>query len=176
MQEICSSTSLTFLPTADAAVGDSFHEVSRFREDAVPLIDGDAAGDGYLAELLTQAPPPKYILRYGKGASIECVSAWILEPTLASPGPHVADLMGTSSDRSLRRLQEALIHSKEDRELHECLAWEALETPAAVMRAGELLQDLALLAAGKSPPNVRWTSHATAGGTIVHTAGHITRV
>ena len=47
---------LTILPTCDAAVVESFQEISKFRPDAIPVVDGDAAGAGYLDQLSCATP------------------------------------------------------------------------------------------------------------------------
>ena len=150
--------------------------MSRFREDAVPLVDGDTSGDAYIAKLVTTKPRPRAIVRYGQAACVECVAAWILEPTLASPGPIVASLLSSPADRTLKRLQQVLIERKKEQELHESVAWEALATPAAVMRAGEFLQDLALIASRQKPANPGWISQVQQNGVVIHQATHVAKV
>lgn len=150
--------------------------LSRFREDAIPLVDGDVTGDAYVAQLVAPKPRPRIIVRYGKAACVECLAAWILEPTLADPGPILAGLFANPADRNLKRLQHVLFDRKKDQELHELLAWEALATPAAVMRAGEFLQDLASMASGRTPGNPGWTSEVQPNGVTIQQATHIAKV
>ncbi|MDP3012667.1 MAG: AAA family ATPase, partial [Candidatus Subteraquimicrobiales bacterium] len=135
---------ITIVPTSDAAINESFQEISKFRPDAIPVIDGDTAGDGYLDNLTSTTPPPMKIIRYGIRAAVECLSAWILEPALAAPGEALASLLPDGS-RTLKNLQDALFASKKDRELRENLVWESLGTDECCKRASEFFHDLAAI-------------------------------
>src|SRR5262249_23421396 len=78
---------LTILPTQDGAVVLTFEEASKFRHDALPIVDGDGPGADYLAGLQQLGTKPAKVVQYGADAAIECLSAWILEPSLKRPGP-----------------------------------------------------------------------------------------
>ncbi len=162
----------TMLPTSDAAIAESFREIARFRPEAVPVIDGDSAGGMYLADLIGGFPAPSKIIRYGERAAVECLSAWILEPTLSSPGSVMNALLGSSTP-TLRNLQEALIAKKKDREMHESIVWESLESNACSERACEFLHDLAAIASNGTPTNSCWRTHKEANGTTVYVATHV---
>lgn len=164
----------TMLPTSDAAVAESFREIARFRPDAVPVIDGDDSGAAYLADLMAGSPAPDKIIRYGERAAVECLSAWILEPALSSPGSVMNALIG-GSPPTLRNLQDSLITKKKDRELHENIVWESLASDACCERACEFLHDLSAIASNGSPTNAGWSSHREANGTIVYVATHVGR-
>lgn len=164
----------TMLPTSDAAVAESFREIARFRPDAVPVIDGDASGAAYLTDLLGGSPVPAKVIRYGDRAAVECLSAWILEPALSSPGTIMSALLGGSAP-TLRNLQDALIARKKDREMHESIVWESLATDACCERACEFLHDLAAIATNGAPANPGWRSHSEANGTMVYVASHALR-
>ena len=164
----------TLLPTSDAAVAESFREIARFRPDAVPVVDGDDSGAEYLTDLITRLPAPAKIIRYGDGAAVECLSAWILEPSLSSPGSVMKTLIGDSPP-TLRNLQDSLISKKKDRELHESIVWESLASDACCERACEFLHDLSAIASNGSPTNAGWISHSEANGTIVYVATHVGR-
>jgi putative ATP-dependent endonuclease of OLD family len=168
---------ITILPTSDAAVVDSFQEISKFRPDAMPVVDGDAPGAGYLERLISATPPPTKVIRYGDGAATECLAAWILEPALAEPGSALSELLPSPANRTLRALQDALVDStaKKNRELRENLVWESLSTVECCNRAGEFFHDLAAIAFGEPPKNSRWTDDARPNGTKVFTAAHIRR-
>lgn len=165
----------TMLPTSDAAVAESFREIARFRPDAVPVLDGDNSGAAYLVDLIAGSPAPARIIRYGDRAAVECLSAWILEPTLSSPGSVMNALLGGSIP-TLRNLQDALIAKKKDRELHESIVWESLASDACSERACEFLHDLAAIASNNTPRNADWSSHSEANGTMVYVASHVRRV
>lgn len=164
----------TMLPTADASVGDSFRELARFRPDAVPVLDGDPPGDGYLTNLSSGTPAPKRIIRYGQDAAVECLSAWILEPSLTAPGPAVRTLLD-GKGATLRNLQDSLIDKKKDRELWENAVWECADSAPCCQRACELFQDFAAIALGGTPANSRWTMSIGANGTTIYIASHIQR-
>ncbi len=169
---------VTILPTSDAAVVNSYQEVSKFRPDAIPIIDGDTAGDGYLSQLEAATPPPHKIIRYGRGAGAECLAAWILEPALTAPGDILGGLLSNPSNRTLRDLQVALVDGtvKKDRELHENLVWESLANEECCIRAGEFFHDLAAIAAGETPSNSNWTTETGQNGITVFIATHVRRI
>jgi len=148
-------------------------EVARYRPDALPVLDGDAQGDSYLTALRSGSPAPARVVRYGKEAAVECLSAWVLEPALASPGPVMKELLGAST-RTIRKLQDALIGQKKARELHENIVWESIACNACCERACEFLQDLAAIASDGSPANPGWAVLET-DGTVVYVASHIAR-
>lgn len=167
---------VAFVPTHDGAVVDTYEETRRFRPDALPLVDGDDQGEKYAQALDAMKPPPRAIARYGAGAAVEYFAAWVLEPCLAAPGPILSELLqGTTG--TLRDLRGVLTgRAKDDASLREALAWEALDRSDAVKRAGEFLQDLALIAGGQAPSNSGWTSTITPSGATVYTATHIRKI
>jgi putative ATP-dependent endonuclease of OLD family len=174
----CALKPITMLPTSDAAIVESFQEISKFRPDAIPVIDGDPTGDSYLERLTSTTPTPTKIVRYGDNAAVECLSAWILEPALAKPGEVLARLLPNSNGgRTLRSLQDALIASasKKDRELHENLVWESLNSDECCQRACEFFHDLAVIAFGGSLKNAAWQTEVRTNGTSVFTAAYIRR-
>jgi hypothetical protein len=168
---------VTILPTSDAAVVDSYREISKLRPDAIPVVDGDPAGAGYLDQLTSARPAPSKVIRYGSGADTECLAAWILEPALAAPGSILRGLLPDPSDRALRGLQDALVDStnKKDRELRENLVWESLATVECCNRACEFFHDLAAIAFGEQPRNSGWTTETGPNEAMVFTATHVKR-
>jgi hypothetical protein len=166
---------MTMLPTSDAAVAESFREIAQFRPDAIPIIDGDSSGGYYMADLIDGAPAPAKIIRYGERAAVECLSAWILEPALISPGNSLQTLLKGNAP-SLINLQKALIDKKKDREMHENLVWEALIKDACCKRACEFLHDIAVIASDGVPTNPGWSSHEERNGTLIYVATHVGRV
>lgn len=165
---------MTLLPTSDAAVAESYMEIAQFRPDAVPVIDGDAAGAKYLNELKNTLPPQARVIQYGDKAAVECLSAWILEPALSAPLPIMRELLEDLAP-NLQNLQKALINKKKDRELHEKLVWEALEVEGCCLRACEFLQDLASIATQSLPTNTGWQRHDVGNGVQLFVASHVKR-
>jgi len=164
---------ISFVPTSDAAIVETLQEVAKFRSDAVPIIDGDSAGDEYLSQLHAATPAPKTIIRYGKDAAVECLSAWILEPALAAPGSILATLLPDPNGRTLKNLQDILIAHKKDRELRENLAWESLDSLESCKRACEFFHDVAAIAVRAKPNNPDWTRDSGDKRDSVFVASHI---
>lgn len=168
---------VTILPTCDAAVVESFQEISKFRPDAIPVVDGDTAGAGYLDQLISATLSPSKVVRYGEGAGTEYLAAWILEPALSEPGSALGTLLPDPANRTLRALQDALVDgtAKKDRELRENLVWESLGTAECCNRACEFFHDLAAIALGEEPRNSGWELVAAPNAPKVFTAAHIRR-
>jgi hypothetical protein len=167
---------ITIVPTQDSLV-ETYGEIVRFRPDAIPLIDGDEAGEMYLTTLRGRTPtPPRKIIRYGPGAAIECLAAWILEPALATPGDALEGLQSKTGCKSLKELQVALFSEKKEREFRENVVWESIVNAECCRRACEFFHDLAAIAFDESPLNCQWSTTIHPENVIVFTAGHIGRV
>lgn len=165
---------VTIIPTFDSIV-ETYQEVARIRPDAVPIIDGDEAGDSYIKQLLSDEPRPQTLIQLGQNAAVECLSAWILEPSLSNPFKGIKDLLN-STDFSLKTLQDTLIKRKKDRELHENLVWEALTDDECRKRACELLHDIAAITFGEQPAGKGWETFQEDNGVRRFVATHIRRV
>jgi len=172
----CALSPIAVIPTQDSAVVETFSEVSRFRLDALPLLDGDTEGGRYQAELAALALKPRRIAQYGALAAVECLSAWIIEPCLADPGPVLETLLPDPAKRSLKDLQNALIDMKKDRYQRENLAWECADCQASALRAGEFIEDLSRVAGTATPKMPMWKKSTLASGTELFTASEIVRI
>lgn len=166
---------VSIIPTSDAAVVATWTEIAQFRPDVVALVDGDSTGITYSNQLTSLTPPPKRTIRLGTDGEIEHLSAWIIEPALTNPGPTLSSLLPDSSKRSIKDLTSALFGRKKDRELHENLAWEALENSQCAIRAGEFVNDIAAIASGQNPTNTNWSTEVPAAGTQLFVANHISK-
>ncbi|HSW64916.1 MAG TPA: AAA family ATPase [Dissulfurispiraceae bacterium] len=164
---------ITILPTSDAAVVDSFQEIAKFRPDAIPIVDGDSAGKGYVTNLCSGTPIPAKVIRYGDDAATECLSAWILEPALTNPGEDLNNLLSGSS-RTLRDLQKALCDTKKDPAFHEELVWESINVPGCCERACEFFRDVAAIAAG-TLKSTNWQIQTGPSKASIYVASHIRR-
>jgi putative ATP-dependent endonuclease of OLD family len=170
-------TPITIIPTQSSAVVDTFGVVSRLRPDAIPLIDGDPSGDSYLSALERLTLRPKCVVQYGKGASVECLAAWILEPSLASPGPILGARMQNVAKRTLAELQDLLISNKRDTSLAEELAWEATEHPSCVERLLAFFGELAAVVLGGAiASNPLWVVEQRPVGVKLCTASFIRKL
>jgi len=162
---------LTVVPTFDAILK-TFEEVSRFRSDAICIVDGDSAGNDYVTNLLALGRPPTRIVQWGTGAGIECAVAWVLEPALASPCAALASAL-PSKERTLKSLQKVLCDQKKDRAFHEAVAWEILENPQCVARVCELIRDLSIIGSGGNPDSAAWSSTAPGASTTLFSSIYI---
>lgn len=164
---------VSIIPTSDAAVVKTLSEIAMFRPDVVALVDGDAPGIRYVNDLLLLNPVPQAIIQLGVGGEIENLAAWILAPGLNNPGPILATLIPDPAKRTEKVLGQVLMDRKKDRELHENLAWEALDNVQCAERATEFLSDLARIAGGRSPTNQNWRIEQPVVGAKVYIADHV---
>jgi putative ATP-dependent endonuclease of OLD family len=170
-------TPMTLVPTQSSAVADTYADISRLRPDAVPLIDGDSSGDSYLQALEKLALKPGVVVQYGKGAAVECLAAWILEPSLVSPGPTVAGLLPNASQRTLKGLQQALVVNKKDYGRAEELAWEAIDNPQCADRLLTFFGELAAIVGGVAGvAQLNWTVGQRPSGVKLCVAGFVEKV
>jgi hypothetical protein len=166
---------VSIIPTSDASVVATWTEIAQFRADVVALVDGDSDGRGYASQLTSFKPPPKLTISLGKDGEIEHLAAWIIEPALANPGPVLTTLLPDNAKRTLKDLAHALFGRKKDRELHENLAWEALDNTQCTIRAGEFVNDIAAIVSGQNPSNVNWSIETPVTGSQLFVANHIAK-
>jgi hypothetical protein len=57
---------------------DTVAKIKQIRPGVVALVDGDAAGNRYVQDLLKLANPPEHILQWPEGWMIEDVIGWVL--------------------------------------------------------------------------------------------------
>jgi len=167
---------ITIVPTSDAAIIETFKEIQKFRPDSIPIVDGDNAGVAYLDSLISAAFSPKKIIRYGKDAATECLSAWILEPCLSTPGEALMELLPNQDAKTLKGLQGALIERKKDRDIRERLAWEALNSSQSCKRACEFFHDITAIAFDGTTKNLGWNIESKQNGISIYNATHIKKV
>jgi DNA primase len=67
------------IPTTDSKIDGVFQELSKAHPRVLCLVDGDTAGDSYVATLKKLATPPKRILQLPASWTIEDVVGWIAE-------------------------------------------------------------------------------------------------
>jgi len=164
---------LSIVPTQSASVVETFEEVSKFRDDAVPLVDGDSAGDSYKTKLIALSSPPQRIVRYANNTAIEGLGCWVVQPCLASPGPILTECLN-GQPLTPKALFEFMCKGKNNSELLDNLVWEASEEHASLQRMKSFLNDLCEIAAGHLPKDPGWVV-AKAGITDIFTATHIVR-
>lgn len=145
------------IPTHDGSVVATFEQLSKLHSGIVCLVDGDAAGGGYMTELEAKAKPPKSILRWPDGWIIEDVVGWIAagdEPafvaslantTLPQPPATVVELVHRMKAKGAPGL-------KSDNVAYEAIAEAVTAVPACVERAKELLNAMTDASLGGPSP------------------------
>jgi putative ATP-dependent endonuclease of the OLD family len=166
---------MTIVPTADAAIAKTFEEIARFRRELIPVVDGDGEGVTYLQQLAALPGGPSKIVQYGADAAIECLSAWILEPSLPNSGDALASLLPDPGTRNLRSLQNKLIERKHDAELRENLVWQSIDQVECCRRACEFFHDVSAIARGGATLNANWASETCSNGAVLFKATHVRR-
>ncbi len=71
-------TSVGVISTHEGRVRDSVEALSPLHGKVVALVDGDAAGDNYIAELLACSHSPHSIIQWPNGWAMENVVVWLL--------------------------------------------------------------------------------------------------
>jgi putative ATP-dependent endonuclease of OLD family len=147
-------TRVGIVPTHDAAVLATFDALRCVHPNVVPLIDGDAAGNGYLKDLLDLANPPKTVIRWASGKTLEHILCWIVSAApgiLPSLGPSLPATPGSEADL----LDYLSKYPKDGGVKTDLVAYEGLvgaiaENEECLKRLSVLLGAIALLCTGQS--------------------------
>ena len=67
------------VPTHDSAVAETYNMLRRLRGGLIPLVDGDDAGNGKIAELRELENSPAIVLQWRDDWTIEDAVGWILK-------------------------------------------------------------------------------------------------
>lgn len=73
-------TSFGIIPTQDSNVVQSYTALSRIGTFLIPFVDGDVAGNGYIANLKNEVQKPPFILQLKDTHFLEHLIAWIILP------------------------------------------------------------------------------------------------
>jgi predicted ATP-dependent endonuclease of OLD family len=68
------------LPTQDSHVVQTYNMISKINPFAIPLVDGDAAGNNYVSNLKAEPQKPSIILQLKTNNFLEHLIAWIILP------------------------------------------------------------------------------------------------
>ena len=146
------------VPTENAAVAFTTERLTPLRSRIVAMVDGDAAGDGYVTTLKALARPPFLIIQLPAGWTIEDVVRWMLDPsgaaelaTLSAALPGFAfasldalrDLLKTSNNKGTNT-----VGLKEDVLAHEAIAEVLDSSPTCRARVVSLCEALICAATG----------------------------
>lgn len=72
--------SFGIIPTQNSSVVSIYTKFQGLIDQAIPFVDGDAAGKGYVTNLLALEHPPKIILMLGHELELEDLIDWIIQP------------------------------------------------------------------------------------------------
>jgi putative ATP-dependent endonuclease of the OLD family len=90
------------VPTENAAIGFTTERLTALRSCIVTMVDGDVAGNAYVAELKIKEPPPTVIIQLPTEWTIENIVMWMLEAdcgvALATLAAALPDFNFTSLD------------------------------------------------------------------------------
>lgn len=135
------------LPTEDAKVVDIHQLMSRLHRRVSCLVDGDAEGLNYVAQLQAAENPPASVIRWNNGAMIEDAVGWILQADEATVVRKLAELTQVPPV-SVAEVVAYLKNKKMDVVAYELIADAIATTPGCRTRAADLLAGLASACAG----------------------------
>jgi hypothetical protein len=151
------------IPTKDARIADTFGHLHSVHPSLTCLVDGDQTGRDYVAQLCRLPAPPRAIIRWPDGWSMEHVIAWLAaaDPAiLANEDLASADVPGTISE-----FRQALSSSLKTNEIVHALVADAMShSPAIMRRVSHVLKVLGAVAADRPPPENATSRELSAAG------------
>lgn len=146
------------IPTENAAVAFTTERLTMLRSRIVAMVDGDAAGDGYVVTLKTLTRPPSLIIQLATGWTIEDVVRWMLDPSSAAELAALSTGLPGFTFASLDTLRDLLkisnnrgsntVGLKEDVLAHEAVAGILESSPACRARVVSFCEALVSAATG----------------------------
>ena len=146
-------------PTENSAVTFTHQKLSELRSGIFVLVDGDGAGDGYVKDLSSAAPPPQAIIQWPTSWTIEDVVIWALEAGgEVALDAVVAELQGESNISTIEDLRgllktpnkprQGIEGLKENVVAHDAIAGAMLQNEDCVARVARLCDSLVHVALG----------------------------
>lgn len=156
------------LPTPDAQVVLIYERFQPLVPRAVPLVDGDGAGDEYVKKLRKVTPSPPLILQLGPGHMLENVIAWLLGPSEPEEWAAVTAILTGITDHKQTALVDQLKANKVNWRLHEELLGYVGENEGAKKRLAEFCDGLCELSVTGKTSKGCWNqeSSRSKGATI----------
>jgi len=124
--------SFGIIPTQNSQVINTYSRFTTIIDEAIPLVDGDPAGQGYIASLIALADPPPIILCLGLAMEIEDLITWIIQPVING---RVAQLEAISEPMNGRAFREFLHQNKQHWGYQDSIADFILRNEDCVIRA-----------------------------------------
>ena len=156
------------LPTPDAQVVLIYERFQPLVPQAVPLVDGDGAGDDYVKRLRKVKPAPPLILQLGSGHMLENVIAWLLSPSDFSEWTAVAAILTSMAAHTEAALVDQLKTNKVNWRLHEELLGYIGTNEGAKRRLADFCDGLCELAVTGATSKPCWSqdSRPSKGTTV----------
>lgn len=73
------SSLVGIVKTHDSAVVETYKRIKKIKNNVIPILDGDKAGDQYIKSLLKCEHPPERIIQWPENWIIEDIIGWIIE-------------------------------------------------------------------------------------------------
>jgi len=124
--------SFGIIPTQNSHVVRTYSRFRKMIEDAIPLVDGDAAGRGYVIELLALESSPRTILSLGYDQELEDLISWVVRPEGEGRLIELEELLAPFEGHSLR---EFLHNNKQHWGFQDSLADYIIRNEDCVRRA-----------------------------------------
>ncbi len=139
------------VPTKDARIADVYGHLSSIHPSLLCVVDGDQAGNDYIATCCGLQPPPAAIVRWSDDWKIENIIGWIVEADAQILAD--ADLQAVGLPQDVAGLVATLSErpAKHDEILHGLIADAMIQSLPCRQRIGHLLSLLADIAAGREP-------------------------
>lgn len=154
-------TSVGVVPTPDGSVVPTTFRLLSLRDGIFPIVDGDGAGDGYVSKLVGLSLPPKAIVQWPIGWTIEDVVAWIADAdtrVVANASGRVQIAMATTAELvTALKSKDRPSGLKENYLAYEEIAFALRDSQLCAAKATEFLEAVASLC-GNGVPGTRFTT------------------
>lgn len=147
-------THVGMIPTPDASIVNTVARLLTLQDGVCALVDGDAAGNGYVTDLVALAKAPSVIVQWPIDWAIEDVVGWIAgaDPSVLASIGHRLDVAAPATPAELVRRLKSQDRAKEGLKGHylayEEVAFSLRESEACSSRVAAFLEELANAIAG----------------------------
>lgn len=149
------------IPTPDSHVVTIYERFQPLLPKVVPLVDGDAAGDGYVKSLIKLTAAPLMIIQLAKDCCLESLLAWLLTPSTAQDWTDLVAIMPDLGSHDETHLVECLTKNKVNWRRHEELVGYIGEKAAAKQRLADLHDGLCEILETGSTTKPCWKNDST---------------
>ncbi len=130
--------SFGILPTQSSAVVATYTQFLPFNDCLFPIVDGDAAGNSYVGQLLALTPPPKIIFQLGNNEILEDLITWFIAPDAAK----ITSIEQITENFNGLSLKDFLVKNKTHWIYHELIANYIIEDSISFKRVQKFLNSI----------------------------------